>query len=141
MQNMDVSTHEVLEILRFEKRGNLIGWEPFSKYLENQIFPRHAVFAGLCRTLSWINLENFRNIWLVSKKNTKNHIFWHFSLFFTKTRFFYKNSGSVTFELLSISNFMWSFKKILRVLFKKNVELIITNNNNNNNYGGDLIGP
>ena len=47
MQNMKISTHEILEILRFEKWGNLIGREPFSKYLENQIFPRHAVFAGL----------------------------------------------------------------------------------------------
>ena len=77
MENMDVST----------------------KYLENQIFPRHAVFAGLCRTLSWINLENFRNIlWLVSEKNTKNHIFWHFSHFFPRTRFFPKNRAPSHFS-------------------------------------------
>ena len=92
-------TYLLKRFMRFEKWGNLIGWEPFSKYLENQIFPRHAVFAGLCRTLSWINLENFRNIlWLVSEKNTKNHIFWHFSHFFPRTRFFPKNRAPSHFS-------------------------------------------
>ena len=42
--------------MRFKKWGNLIGWEPFSKYLENEIFPKHPVFSGLCRTLSWTKL-------------------------------------------------------------------------------------
>ena len=56
----------VHEILRFEKWSNLIGWEPFSKYLKNEKSFRHAVFAEISRTLSWMNSKNVRKIICIS---------------------------------------------------------------------------
>ena len=64
--------------MRFEKWSNLIGWEPFSKYLENQNSFRHAVFAEVSRTKSLMNTENFRKILSpVFEKSAKNHIYRH----------------------------------------------------------------
>ena len=45
MQKINVIPQIVFETLKFKKSCNLIGVEHLGLQLENQIFPRHAVFT------------------------------------------------------------------------------------------------
>ena len=50
----------------------------------------------------------------------KNLFFWYKIAYKKFLGFFFRKKGSVTFEPLSLSNFMQRIGKILRVVFKKN---------------------
>ena len=56
---------------------------------------------------------------VVKKRKVKKPIFWY-KIDFKKIGIFFEKSGFVTFETLSLSNFMQRIGKILRAVFEKN---------------------
>ena len=92
----------------------------FPKFLENQIFPGHAVFTKMSAILASNFMQNIKKIVRANfEQSWKNSEKWHFLPLFPKFRenqIFYRKSGSVSFPTLSSPNSMQKIRKNLRAV-------------------------